>query len=79
MKRSLNVNRCSDGRHLVPGLSFQNPARLFLVYPAPLFEEKGDARRFTLITNIGHPPLEHRSGPRSALATDDRPMDSGQI
>jgi hypothetical protein len=45
----------------------------------PLFEEKRNLLRDTLITYLAHPLRAHFASRRSALSTDDHPSDAGKF
>ena len=47
------------GRHLVPSLSFKEPACSLLIFTAPLLEEKWYIRTHHLIAKISDPVRIH--------------------
>jgi len=69
--------RRSRTRHLVPNPTVEKPPRLLLIGPAPLFEEERNPRVQTLVAQLGHPVLVHRSRVGTGLAADDGPVDAG--
>jgi hypothetical protein len=51
----LHSRQIHSHRHLIPRSAFQDSARLLLLHPAPLFEEKWDFGTQALVAEVGHP------------------------
>ncbi len=66
-------------RELIPFLAFKQPAASLGRTAAPLLEEKCDARMNTLITDVDYPCLIHRPRARTALATDNHPVNAAEV
>ena len=65
-------------RVLAPRPSVNYPSCAFGADTSPLFEEKGNARRDTGISHSPYPDRIYWSRLRSAFASDDYPVDSGE-
>ena len=64
---------------LAVDLAFQLSAGGRLPDAAPLFEEERNARAAALVANGKNPFFFHRAGAGTAFATDNDPMNSGEI
>ena len=64
---------------LAVGAAIQLSAVAALLHAAPLFKEEGDPFFLTLLLNGGDPLMLQRSGSWAAFATDDDPVDAGEV
>jgi hypothetical protein len=71
------IDPCS--RHFVPHAALEETASGLLIEAAPLLEEERDAGPTTLVTNLEHPTLFHRSCPGTGFTSNDDPIDPLQI
>jgi len=66
-------------RHLVPRLTVQYPTGLFLVLPAPLFEEERHVGLEALVAEVCGPWLGHRTCAGAGLAANYHPVNALEV
>src|SRR5882672_6917995 len=64
---------------LAPNSAIQDPSCSLLVFPAPLFEEEGDACLLALIAEVQYPGGIHRSRLGPGFPPDDDPADAAKV